>query len=57
LKPRRNDIEGSEHGYLYSDGTFTQIDVPGAIATGASGINDAGQIVGGFGTSRAHGYL
>jgi hypothetical protein len=28
--------------------TFTQIDVPGAAATSASGINDAGQIVGNF---------
>ena len=28
--------------------SFTQIDVPGASQTSASGINDAGQIVGAF---------
>ena len=28
--------------------SFTTIDVPGALSTGASGINDSGQIVGTF---------
>jgi hypothetical protein len=46
------DIEGSLHGFLDVGGTFTQIAVPGA--TSASGINDAGQIVG---TANGHGYL
>src|SRR5262249_30979582 len=37
---------------------FTTIDVPGAISTGATGINDAGQIVGLYvGTDRDHGFL
>ena len=38
---------------------FTQIDVPGATSTGASGINDAGQIVGSFVDSAGitHGFL
>jgi probable HAF family extracellular repeat protein len=37
------------HGFLVAkgvDGPFTRIDVPGAPATGATGINDRGQIVG-----------
>ncbi len=34
------------HGFLYSAGRFTTIDVPGAFATQASSINDSGQIVG-----------
>ena len=38
--------------------SFTQIDVPGAIFTEAFGINDAGQIVGGFNDSTgSHGFL
>jgi probable HAF family extracellular repeat protein len=38
---------------------FTQIDVPGAVRTFAFGINDGGQIVGGFADSRndSHGFL
>ena len=42
------------HGFLDIDGSFTQVDVPGAPSGGifsgttASGINDAGQIVGTF---------
>lgn len=38
------------HGFLYSGGVFTTIDVPGATSTNvaARGINDAGQIVGTF---------
>jgi len=38
--------------------SFTQIDVPGASSTQAFGINDAGQIVGGFADSTGgHGFL
>jgi len=39
--------------------SFIQIDVPGASSTGANGINDAGQIVGGFGsrTGGSHSFL
>ena len=36
------------HGLLIEDGAFTQIDVPGAIATETLAINDRGQIVGQF---------
>jgi PEP-CTERM motif len=35
------------HGFLYSAGSFTSIDVPGRYRrTFVEGINDAGQIVG-----------
>ena len=38
--------------------SFTQIDVPGAFYTAATGINDAGQIVGSFVDSTGiHGFL
>lgn len=50
-----------DDGFLYSGGSFTTIDVPGAFRTQAHGINGAGQIVGFFGTSGAvasqHGFL
>src|SRR6266542_2245758 len=47
------------HGFLYTGGTFTTIDVPGAIRTNAFGINDAGQIVGFFQDTSGgtHGFL
>jgi probable HAF family extracellular repeat protein len=45
-------------GFLYASGTFTPIDVPGAVGeTTAFGINDAGQIVGGFYNGSFHGFL
>jgi uncharacterized membrane protein len=36
------------HGFLYNDGVYTTLDVPGADATFAFGINDAGQITGNY---------
>jgi len=44
-----NDV-GNSHGFLRSadGGSLTTIDVPGASDTLATGINDAGQIVGSF---------
>ena len=45
-------------GFLYTDGSFITVDVPGASGTSAYGINDAGQIVGTFQTSGVdHGFL
>jgi uncharacterized membrane protein len=38
-------------GFLYDDGTFTTINVPGTIATFAQGINNRGQIVGNYGVT------
>jgi probable HAF family extracellular repeat protein len=40
------DFTPGWHGFLYTGGSFTQIDVPGANWTIATGINSAGQIVG-----------
>ena len=34
------------HGFLYDQGGYTTLDVPGSNYTHASGINDSGQIVG-----------
>jgi len=39
---------GAPHGFLYSGGTFTTLDVPGSLLTQAFGINDSGEIVGRF---------
>jgi probable HAF family extracellular repeat protein len=40
-----------QHGFLYSGGRFTTIDVPGASGTFARGINDREVIVGGYGNA------
>ena len=51
----RGDIVGSfvgadsvRHGFLRSDGKFTQIDYPGSTGTYMSGINNAGDVTGGY---------
>jgi probable HAF family extracellular repeat protein len=42
-----SDSSFHRHGFLYSNGTYTTLDVPLASqGTFASGINDAGQIIG-----------
>ncbi len=57
------DLGNTEHGFLYSGGLYTTIDFPtDATETWASGINDAGQIVGGYhkplgGGFITHGFL
>ncbi len=38
--------ESGSHGFLFNNGKFTAIDVPGATATVVNGINDHRQIVG-----------
>jgi hypothetical protein len=51
---------GSTIGFLYRNGTFTPVAVPGASSTTAAGIDDIGQIVGFYtlaGDSRTHGFL
>jgi hypothetical protein len=47
------DSSGTGHGYEWSSGTFTEIDVPfsGANGTFAWGINNSGIIVGGWSSS------
>src|SRR5207302_10227774 len=39
------DSAGVAHGYLLRGGTYTTLDVPGALFTVATGINDHGTIV------------
>jgi uncharacterized membrane protein len=41
-------------GFLLSEGEFTAIDVPGAIGTGATGINARGDIVGFYNPDASH---
>jgi len=49
------------HGFLYSGGIYTTLDIPGYINTQAYGINNLGQIVGltsaTFGGGDAHGFI
>jgi probable HAF family extracellular repeat protein len=55
------DSTGAWHGYVYTNGTFTNFfDVPGVnppAPIGISGINDAGQIVGSIGGPGGKGFL
>jgi probable HAF family extracellular repeat protein len=54
------DKDNAFHAFLFSGGTFTTIDVPGAIpgTTFAYGINNLGQIVGTYAANGAsHGFL
>jgi probable HAF family extracellular repeat protein len=49
----------SPHGFLFDNGTYTTLEVPGSIWTLANGINASGQIVGVYeedATGR-HGFL
>jgi len=49
------------HGFVYSGGSVTLIDVPGAVREGTTptGINDSGQVVGWFvdAAGTPHGFL
>ena len=45
--PHNSDHNGATHGFVYNNGIYTTIDDPlGANGTLATGINDAGQVVG-----------
>ena len=46
----RDSLTRHRHGFLFSNGVFTQIDFPGAAETIARRINNNGQIVGGYST-------
>ena len=49
------------HGFIFNKptGTYTTIDVPGALNSFVYGINDAGQIVGAYvdGSGKTHGFV
>ena len=47
-------LNGNVHGFLLREGEFTTIDVPGAIATSAYGINARGDIAGAFNIDASH---
>jgi len=51
---RQRSPDGNFHGFLRSEGEFTTIDVPGAIATSAYGINARGDIAGAFNIDASH---
>ena len=48
IDPDTNHFSETTHGFLYSAGIFTQIDVPGSVETGVAGINAAGEMTGLF---------
>ena len=50
---------GTVHGYLWDQGRMTRLDVPGSIWTQPFGINDRGQISGGYydAEGNQHGFL
>ena len=47
-------LNGNVHSFLLREGEFTTIDVPGAIATSAYGINARGDIAGAFNIDASH---
>jgi hypothetical protein len=53
-----NGVSG-RHGFLYGEGTITQLDVPGAAVTQPRAINDSGEIAGDWTDSAGvtHGFL
>jgi len=52
------DSGGGLHGFLYENGSYTTIDVPGADATDVESINDRGDIAGEyFNGSGGHGFV
>jgi probable HAF family extracellular repeat protein len=54
-----SDSSGHDHGFLLSSGGYATIDDPSGTNTIATGINDAGQIVGQYLDSNnvSHGFL
>jgi len=44
-------LQYPDHGFKYENGVFTEITFPGATSTGVFGINDAGDMVGGYFTN------
>jgi probable HAF family extracellular repeat protein len=56
-----SDAAEARHGFLFRQGMYTTIDVPGALATELTGINSQGDIAGAFdvtdGPGGFHGFL
>lgn len=53
------DADVNFHGFTFSDGVFTSVDIPGAISTVLESLNDHGDIVGlvTFSDGIQHGYV
>src|SRR3954468_23340926 len=54
-----DDAGGNTHGFVLSNGVFSQMDVPGAVYTSVNGINANGDISGIYvdAGGRFHGYF
>src|SRR5207249_5247479 len=48
---------GTFHGFLFTQGSFITVDVPGASSTNALNINNAGEIVGTSRGTGEHGFF
>lgn len=48
-----------KHGFTYANGTYTTVDVPGAVSTVVNGLNDLGDLVGDYTNpdGSIHGFL
>jgi uncharacterized membrane protein len=59
LNPDGTVPPGVVHGFLWEKGRFTTLDVPGSIWTQPFGINDRGEISGGYydPTGKQHGFV
>jgi uncharacterized membrane protein len=44
------DADGTLHSFLFDKGGFTTLEIPAALGSGASKINDRGQIIGAYST-------
>jgi uncharacterized membrane protein len=52
------DSSGVTHGFIYDDGTFTTLNVPGAYDTSVDAINDRGEVAGSYlDDTGEHGFL
>jgi probable HAF family extracellular repeat protein len=47
---------GTYVGFLYQNKVLTTLEFPGAVGTGATGVNAAGEVVGNFGDSSGNGH-
>src|SRR5258708_648652 len=54
-----DDQHGSTHGFVLSNGVFTDVDVPGAVYTSVNGINASGELSGIYvdEVGQTHGYF
>ena len=54
-----SDSDFNSHSFIYEKGTYTGIEIPGALVTNAYGLNDRKQIVGTYydADSLPHGFV